>query len=97
MALAKLHGLKDEIKRARQEAEEQKAMDAEAQKARAAEQVAWWKDQAWVLEVEENPIYVFEAHDRLQAEVKQAKEEPKNLQLTHSKLQVVAWFDRQVL
>ena len=48
------------------------------------------KDRARVQEVEETPKGVLEAHDKLQAEGKQAKEELKKHQLTHSKLKTAA-------
>ena len=85
-SLDKLEGLKAELKKARQEVEQQKAAFVKVEKARAADKVDGEKDRARVLEIEETLEGVFQACDKLQTEEKQAKEELNKLQLAHSEL-----------
>jgi hypothetical protein len=80
-ALAELEGLKAELLKARQEAKQQKAVDAKAGKDLAAEKVAREKDHARVLEVEEALKGVYLERDSLQEKEKKAGEELKKLRL----------------
>ena len=66
-AMDMLEGIKAELSIARQEAQQQKATAARAEKDLAAEKVAWGKDQVWGMEVEETLKGVYEARDSLQA------------------------------
>ena len=91
MLTAKLETLKAELERARKEVRQQEAAAA------AAEKAAGEKHQAWVLEVEETLKGVFEAHDKLQEEGQQTKEELEKLQHAHSELKTSARADREVL
>lgn len=84
--LAKLEELKADLKKVRQEAEQQKVVAAKVEQARAAEEVAQKKGQTWDLEVEETLKGVFEARDKLQAEEQKEKEKLDKLYLAHSKL-----------
>ena len=96
-ALAELEGLKAELKKARQEVDQQKVAAAKVEKDRDAEKVAREKDQARVLEVEETLKGVFEARDNLHAEEQKVKEEIHKLRLAHSDLQTTARADCKVL
>ena len=96
-ALAELEGLKAELKKARQEVDQQKVAAAKVEKDRDAEKVAREKDQARVLEVEETLKGVFEARDKLQAEETKVREELKKIQLAHSEIQTTAQADREML
>jgi hypothetical protein len=96
-AMAKLEGLKAELAKARQEAEQQKAAATKVEGDLAAEKVAREKDQARVLEVQKTLKGVYQERDALQNKEKVANTELEKLCLVHAEVQTWARADREVL
>jgi hypothetical protein len=96
-ATAELEGLKAELVKARQEAEQQKAAATKAEGDLAAKKVARDKFQARVLEVEETLKGVYQESVTRQNKEKVANMELEKLRLVHAKVQTQAQADREVL
>jgi hypothetical protein len=96
-AMTELEALRAELKKTQQEAEQQKAAAARAEKELAEERAARGKDQARVLEVEDTLKGVYLECDALQKKEKETGAELKKLRSAHAEAQTLARADHEVL
>ncbi|XP_020150077.4 uncharacterized protein [Aegilops tauschii subsp. strangulata] len=96
-ATAEMEALRAELKNAQTEAEQQRATSEKSNTELSEERDARRKDQARILEVEQDLKGLYAERDVLQADKKNDAAELKRLELAHNEAQVQARSDREEL